>query len=182
MESPYGQGMTGIAYARAGLFDLPHPLRKTARISMMPAGIGQIVSIVYTPERSDYVRPADRYARTAVESVELLVGRGIAGDRKGKYKDREINLMAAETIEVLATEGFKTSPGELGEQIVVRGIDVDQLKPGDRLRLGKDAILEVDEARNGLRIASKAFKGLPKSKATRQADDAGGRIRHDSRG
>jgi MOSC domain-containing protein YiiM len=131
---------------------------------MMPAGIGQIVSIVYTPDRSDYVRPEDRYARTAVESVELLVGRGIAGDRKGKYKDREINLMAAETIEVLATEGFKTSPGELGEQIVVRGIDVDRLNPGDRIRLGKDAILEVDEARNGC-DRFESIQGLPKSKA-----------------
>ncbi len=124
----------------------------------------RIVSIVYTPNTPDYVRPEDRFARTPTQSAELLVGEGIAGDRKGRFENREINLMAAETIEVLATEGFKTSPGELGEQIVVRGIDVDRLKPGDRIRMGKDAILEVDEARNGC-DRFESIQGLPKSKA-----------------
>ena len=111
---------------------------------------GKIVSIVYTPDHSDYVRPDDRYARTQIDAATLRVGRGIAGDRKGaKYPDRQINLMASETVAQLAAEGFKASPGELGEQIVVEGVDVDSLKPGDRVRLGTTAIVEVDKARTG---------------------------------
>ena len=109
-----------------------------------------IVSIVHTPDRSDYVRPENHYAREPVESVQLLVGKGIAGDRKGsKYPARQINLMSAETLAQLALEGFKTAPGEMGEQIVVSGLPIDGLKPGDRIRLGATAVLEVDKARTG---------------------------------
>ena len=110
---------------------------------------GKIVSIVYTPNTTDYQRPEDRYARTPIDSVTLVAGKGIDGDRKGKFKDREINLMAVESQRDLARAGFKASPGELGEQIAVEGIDIDSLKPGDRIQLGKSAILEVDKPRTG---------------------------------
>jgi MOSC domain-containing protein YiiM len=112
--------------------------------------LGEIVSIVYTPETADYKRPEDRYARTPIDSVELIAGQGIVGDRKGnKYKDRQINLMSEATLKQLSTEGFKTAPGEMGEQIVVRGVDVDRLEHGDCVRLGETAVLEVDKARTG---------------------------------
>ena len=120
---------------------------KALDLATMPTG--KIISIVYTPDSPDYQRPEDRYVRTPVESVTLVVGKGIQGDRKGKYKDREINLMSVESQRVLAREGFKASPGELGEQIAVEGIDVDQLKPGDRIQLGATAVLEVDKPRTG---------------------------------
>src|SRR5947207_2487583 len=93
---------------------------------------GMIVSICYTPESTKNIRPEDHYARTPIESVELVAGRGIDGDRKGRFEARQINLMAAETLEALSREGFKTGPGQMAEQIVVRGVDVDHLKPGDR--------------------------------------------------
>jgi MOSC domain-containing protein YiiM len=111
--------------------------------------LGTIISIVHTPDRSDYVRPENHYAREPLQSAQLVVGRGIEGDRKGKYPGREINLMSAEIMAQLAGEGFKTSPGQLGEQIVVQGLDVAALKPGDRVRLGESAVLEVDKARTG---------------------------------
>jgi MOSC domain-containing protein YiiM len=37
----------------------------------------------------------------------------------------------------------------MGEQLVVAGIDVAALKPGDRLHLGDEAILEVVKPRVG---------------------------------
>jgi MOSC domain-containing protein YiiM len=124
---------------------------------------GMIVSICYTQDTADYKRPEDHYARTPIESTELVAGGGITGDRKGKYKDREINLMAAETLEGLSREGFKTGPGQMGEQIVVRGVDVNHLKPGDRVRLGETAILEVDKARTGC-DRFEHIQGQPKSR------------------
>src|SRR5262249_26251412 len=81
--------------------------------------------------------------REPLAEAELVAGRGIAGDRKGRFENRNINLMAAEALAGLAAEGFQTGPGQMGEQIVVRGLDVDGLKPGDRLRLGAGAVLEV---------------------------------------
>ena len=46
---------------------------------------GMIVSICYTPESTKNIRPEDHYARTPIESVELVAGRGIDGDRKGRF-------------------------------------------------------------------------------------------------
>ena len=71
--------------------------------------------------------------------------------------------MAAETIEVLATEGFKTSPGELGEQIVVRGIDVDRLKPGDGCGWVKTRSSKWTKPATAA-IASKAFRACQNQK------------------
>lgn len=109
----------------------------------------EIVSIVYTPGTPDYVRPEDRYAREPLAEAELVPGRGIRGDRKGRFEERQINLMAAETLAALAGEGFRTGPGQMGEQLVVRGLDVDRLRPGDRLRLGERVVLEVIKRRTG---------------------------------
>src|SRR5262249_58835276 len=111
--------------------------------------VAEVVSIVYTPDTPDYVRSEDRYTREPLAEAELVAGRGIAGDRKGRFENRNINLMAAEALAGLAAEGFQTGPGQMGEQIVVRGLDVDGLKPGDRLRLGAVAVLEVPMRRAG---------------------------------
>ncbi len=79
----------------------------------------------------------------------LTVDRGIEGDRKGKGRDRQLNIMSAETLANLAAEGFKTGPGQMGEQIVVDGIGVDSLPAGARIRLGESAVVEVTIARTG---------------------------------
>src|SRR5438874_665272 len=107
-----------------------------------------VVSIVYKPEHLPS-RPPGHYTREPLAEAELVAGRGIRGDRKAGTGERHINLMAAETLEQLATEGFKTGPGEMGEQIVVRGLDLAALKPGDRVRLGAEVVLEVVKPRTG---------------------------------
>src|SRR5947208_2144607 len=97
-----------------------------------------IVSIAWKPADVES-RPAERYARVAVEAAELITGKGIAGDRKGNGRERHLNVMARETLDRLQGEGCKTGPGEMGEQIVLAGIDVDRLPAGTRLRLGTEA-------------------------------------------
>jgi len=111
--------------------------------------VGKIVSICYTPADAKDSRPADQYLRVPVNEARLLTGRGIEGCRKGRARDRHINLMNEQTLQQLAIEGFRTAAGEMGEQIIVRGVDVDQLKPGARLHLGESAVLEVNKARTG---------------------------------
>jgi MOSC domain-containing protein YiiM len=109
--------------------------------------MGTIRSIVYQPEN---VKPETHYHRVPVESVNLIANHGIEGDRKaGKNPDRHLNLMSTETLDALALEGFKTAPGEMGEQIVIQGLDIDSLVPGSRLRLGADAEIRVSKPRTG---------------------------------
>jgi MOSC domain-containing protein YiiM len=110
--------------------------------------MGKIVSIVHTPEGIE-PRPPDHYARVRLEVATLEAGRGIVTDRKGKREGRQLNVMAAETLQGLRPEGYRTAPGEMGEQIVVSGLALDGLLPGTRLRLGEVALIEVIKPRTG---------------------------------
>jgi MOSC domain-containing protein YiiM len=122
-----------------------------------------IVSIVYTPLDVER-RPADRYARVPVERVMLVVGRGIEGDAKGQGGRRQLNVMIIADVEELRAEGFRAAPGELGEQIVIAGLDSRELAAGVRLRLGESVLIEMTEPRTGcLRFAS--IQGRPKDSA-----------------
>lgn len=110
--------------------------------------MGTIVSIVHTPAGID-PRPPDHYARVPVAVATLEAGRGIDTDRKGKRPDRQLNIMALETLERLRAEGYRTAPGEMGEQVVIAGLDIDRLAGGTQLRLGDEAIIEVQKPRTG---------------------------------
>ncbi|GEM_PF-418368 len=110
--------------------------------------VAKIVSITYKPERIE-PQPPDFYARIPVESANLVVGRGIEGDRKGSHPKRQLNIMAAETIAQLTTEGYETAPGQLGEQIVISGIAIETLPVGTVLQIGDSACIEIFEMRNG---------------------------------
>ena len=107
-----------------------------------------VVSIVYTP-RGVERKPADRYARVPLQRATLIEGRGIAGDLKGNGGDRQLNIMRAETLAELAAQGRKTAAGEMGEQIVLAGVDPTHFNKGTRLRLGDVAIVEISIPRTG---------------------------------
>jgi MOSC domain-containing protein YiiM len=57
-----------------------------------------------------------------------------------------ILLIAAEVVEELQRRGYPVSPGSLGENLTTRGIDVHNLRLGDRLRAGA-AVLEITQPR-----------------------------------
>jgi MOSC domain-containing protein YiiM len=78
----------------------------------------------------------------------LVANYGIEGDAKGGGT-RQLNLMSAETVEALAGKGFQTAPGELGEQLIVAGLNLDALPCGTRLRIGAEASVELTEPRTG---------------------------------
>ncbi len=107
-----------------------------------------IVSIAYSPP-TDVPRPADHYHRAPAAEAMLLADRGIESDRKGKGGDRQLSIMSAATLAILCQEGFQTGPGQMGEQLVLEGIDVDSLPAGSKLRLGPSAIVEVLIPRTG---------------------------------
>ena len=123
-----------------------------------------IQSIVYKPEGIDPV-PADHYARVVLESAELIASHGIAGDKKGGHPKRQLNIMCHEMMSQLANEGYKAEPGEMGEQIVVTGIAIDDLPAGTRLQFGEQAIVEIIEPRRGCEKFER-IQGRPKE-ATR---------------
>jgi MOSC domain-containing protein YiiM len=126
----------------------------------------KVVSITYSPP-AEVPRPKDAYHRVAFAQANLVVDCGIEGDRKGKGGDRQINVMSAAALARLNSEGFQTAPGQMGEQIVIDGIEVDSLVKGARLQLGPSAVIETVIPRTGCdrfeHIQGK-FKGLARGR------------------
>jgi MOSC domain-containing protein YiiM len=108
--------------------------------------VPQIVSIAYKPAHIEQ-RPADYYARAAIDPAVLVVDHGIEGDSKGRAGRRQLNIMRKEMVDQLRAEGLATAPGQLGEQIVIAGLESDELADGARLRLGSTAVIEVASIR-----------------------------------
>jgi MOSC domain-containing protein YiiM len=125
--------------------------------------MAHVVSIVYTPRDVSMRRPQDRYARVAIDRVRLVERKGIEGDAKNSTTDRQLNVMFAEVLAELGLEGFQTAPGEMGEQIVLAGIDPATLTEGTRLKLG-EAVIEVGILRTGC-ARFEMIQGKPRSAA-----------------
>ncbi|NQX29304.1 MOSC domain-containing protein [Microbacteriaceae bacterium VKM Ac-2854] len=106
--------------------------------------------------------PNHEFSKQPREEITVVVGRGVEGDahfgetvqhrsRLLRTPDapnlRQVHLIAAELFDELAGLGFGVQPGELGENVTTRGIDLLGLPTGARLRMG-DAVLEITGLRN----------------------------------
>ncbi len=96
-------------------------------------------------------------------SITLLAGLGVEGDahlgvtvqhRSRVARDptqpnlRQVHLIHAELLEELRAAGFALSPGQLGENVTTRGLELLGLPGGALLRLGEKAVVEVTGLRN----------------------------------
>ena len=57
--------------------------------------------------------------------------------------ERALCLFALEQIRALQAEGHSISPGAIGENLTVEGLDWEQVTPGSRLELGDAVLIEV---------------------------------------
>ncbi|GGT74359.1 MOSC domain-containing protein [Streptomyces lateritius] len=111
------------------------------------------------------------------DGITLLAGLGVEGDvhagvtvkhRSRVAKDptvpnlRQVHLIHAELFDEVAGSGFEVTPGDLGENITTRGIDLLALPTGTRLRLGAEAVVEVTGLRNPCAQIDKFRHGLLK--------------------
>lgn len=75
---------------------------------------------------------------------------GIISDQQANHKhhggpDKALCLYSLERILSLQQEGNRIFPGAIGENITLVDVDWDQVKPGVRLKLGSDVIIEVSD-------------------------------------
>ncbi|GGW94052.1 MOSC domain-containing protein [Streptomyces lomondensis] len=97
------------------------------------------------------------------DSITLPAGVGVEGDvhagvtvkhRSRVAQDptrpnlRQVHLIHEELFAEVGEDGFQVAPGELGENITTRGIDLLGLPTGTLLRIGDSAVLEVTGLRN----------------------------------
>jgi MOSC domain-containing protein YiiM len=121
--------------------------------------MARIESIAYRTGDADDKMPQG-FNRTAFEEATLITGKGIEGDRKAGHPKRHINFMFREVLTELAMHGYKTDPGEMGEQLIFIGVDDDAIAPGVHVQLGESAVLEVIEPRTGC-DKFQTVQGLP---------------------
>ena len=107
--------------------------------------------------------PSHTMSKPNEGSITLLAGLGVEGDahlgetvkhRSRVKRDptvpnlRQVHLIHAELHDELAEAGFVLAPGQMGENITTRGIDLLGLPTGTRLHLGATAVVEVTGLRN----------------------------------
>jgi MOSC domain-containing protein YiiM len=108
-----------------------------------------IISLVYQPSKTLH-EPPYQYNRVPADTLDLVAGHGIKGDHKaGRNPNRQVNIMSQEEMDELAQRGWRTAPGEMGEQIVISGLVLGMLPPGTLIHLGRSAIVEVAALRTG---------------------------------
>ncbi|MBD0371985.1 MAG: MOSC domain-containing protein [Pyrinomonadaceae bacterium] len=78
---------------------------------------------------------------------------GLVCDRQAHPKihggpDRALCLYSLERIEELQGEGHPITPGSVGENITIRGLDWSELVPGVRLALGDEVVVEITSYTN----------------------------------
>ena len=130
------------------------------------------------------------FSKPSAIQITLVEGLGVAGDahsgvtvqhRSRVARDptqpnlRQVHLLHTELFDELAASGFIVRPGELGENITTKGIDLLGLAEDTLLMIGAQAIVRVTGLRNPCNQIDVFQKGL--LAATLDRDDAGNLIR-----
>ena len=68
--------------------------------------------------------------------------------------------MHAELFDELRAVGFEVGPGQMGENVTTRGVDLLSLPTGTRLRLGNQAVVVLTGLRNPCIQLERLHKGL----------------------
>ena len=123
-------------------------------------------------------------------SIHLLTGLGVEGDahlgKTVKHRSRvrrdpsqpnlrQVHLIHEELHEELRAAGFAVVPGQMGENVTTRGVDLLELPLGTRLHLGNEAVVEVTGLRNPCVQLDALQPGL--MAATLGRDENGGVVR-----
>ena len=146
-----------------------------------------------------------RFSKSKTREIIMVAGLGVAGDAHSgvtvKHRSRvavdptqsnlrQVHLIHAELFDELSARDFSVGPGDLGENVTTRGIDLLGLPRGAKLHLGADVILRVTGLRDPCAQIERFQPGLlaavidrgPGGEVIRKAGimtivEAGGRVR-----
>jgi MOSC domain-containing protein YiiM len=131
-----------------------------------------------------------RFSKRREGAIRLLEGLGVEGDAHNgatvQHRSRlqatpdvpnlrQVHLVAIELLDELNGRGFRVAPGDIGENVTTRDVDLLALPIGTRLRLGALAVVEVTGLRNPCAQLDRFQDGL--RAAVLDRDDAGELIR-----
>ena len=104
------------------------------------------------------------FSKPVREQIMLVAGLGVEGDAHAgttvKHRSRvrsdpsqpnlrQVHLLAAELFDEVRQQGYEVAPGQLGENVTTRGIDLLRLPAGTILRFGQPPASGADPAEPG---------------------------------
>lgn len=129
--------------------------------------------------------PRHDFSKRNELSIRLLAGLGVDGDahcgemvkhRSRMARDptqpnlRQVHLVHEELHAQLRELGFAVGPGDIGENVTTRGIDLLALPTGTKLHLGDEAVVEVTGLRNPCSQLDRFQQGLMAAVLEHRAD------------
>ena len=104
------------------------------------------------------------FSKPVRDQIMLVAGLGVEGDAHAgttvKHRSRvrsdpsqpnlrQVHLLAAELFDEVRQQGYEVAPGQLGENVTTRGIDLLRLPAGTILRFGRPPAIRADPAQPG---------------------------------
>lgn len=115
------------------------------------------------------------FSKPSIGSIRLIEGFGVEGDAHGGATDqhlfhikrfgdhpnlRQVHLIQSEFFDAVGKHGHLVRPGDLGENITTRGVDLLGLPTGSQLMIGRAAVIELTGLRNPCHQIDKFQAGL----------------------
>jgi MOSC domain-containing protein YiiM len=137
---------------------------------------GQVVAV----HRSS----SHHFSKDPEDAITLVEGQGVEGDAHAgatvKHRSRvardpsapnlrQVHLLQSELFDELVARDHAVFPGELGENVTTRGIDLLALPAGTVLRLGEAAEVEITGLRNPCSQLDRFQRGLMEAVLDRDA-------------
>ena len=131
------------------------------------------------------LRRGHQFSKTNALQIRLVAGLGVEGDahagERVKHRSRlqrdpmapnlrQVHLIPEELFDELRAKGFDIGPGDIGENVTTRGLDLLSLPTGARLKLGGDAVVEITGLRNPCVQMDRFQQGLMSATLDRDAD------------
>ena len=146
---------------------------------MIYAEAAKVEAVALAPQHGFSKLPATR--------ITLHAGMGVEGDAHagtpvkhrsrvaidpGQPNLRQVHLVHAELFDDLRRQGFDLAPGDIGENVLTRGLALLDLPAGTWLRLGATAIVELTGLRNPCAQLDHFQRDLTKAMIDRAPDGA----------
>ena len=99
--------------------------------------MGKIVAICISKKKG--VQKRD------VKQCRLIESYGLEGDAHAGSLHRQISLLSIEGRLVMENKGVKLDAGDFGENVLTEGVEFANIMVGNKIRLGKDALVRVTQ-------------------------------------
>ncbi len=125
------------------------------------------------------------FSKKPEPGITLQAGLGVEGDAHSgvtvKHRSRvardpsqpnlrQVHLIHAELQDQLNASGFTLAPGDMGENILTRGVDLLGLGTGAKLHIGKTATIEITGLRNPCQQLNSFQPGLMQAVLEKKPD------------